>query len=177
MVWSSCCSNFANVKQLASVIVNSLGDLPGDKSFSIVEFASDGRVLSGLSSASQTLSTIGQMTYTGGLDDHPIGIRLCQQTLSLSPVANRIIVMITDGETGRPDGVTESSTAAAAAAAKYDGTHIISVQIPPDAPDTNENAGTFLSSISSDGEVLDIMDYNMMKVVQVQERVKQILCL
>mmetsp|Transcript_41798 Transcript_41798/g.87737 ORF Transcript_41798/g.87737 Transcript_41798/m.87737 type:complete len:676 (+) Transcript_41798:110-2137(+) len=168
--YSSCCNNFATVKALTSVIVNWLGDLPAGKSFSVVEFASDARVVSGLSSTAQTLATIGQLTFSGGLDNHASAIQMCQQTLSSSSLEKRVIVLITDGETGVPDHVAEGATEAAAYFAKADGIFIIPVLVSPDPPDTNEGATTLLSRISSDGQVFDFTDNNMSSARQVQEQ-------
>jgi len=167
--WNSCCNNFANVKELATVIVNLLGDLPVDISFSVVQFASDARVVSGLSSAGQTLSTIGQLTYSGGLDNHASAIDMCQQTLSSSSNEKRIIMLLTDGETGVSEYVPEGAAESAATSAKSEGTFIIPVLVSPDAPDTNEGAIPLLSRLSSSGEVFDFTDYDMAGVLQLQE--------
>lgn len=167
--WNSCCSNFANVKELATSIVRLLGNLPVDKYFSVVQFASDARLVSGLSSTGQTLSTISQLSYTGGLDNHASGIQKCQQTLSPSTSEKRIIMLVTDGETGTPDYVPAGAIESAATSAKNEGTFIFTVLVPPDAPDTNEGAIPIFSRISSNGEVFDFTDRDMSSVLQVQE--------
>mmetsp|Transcript_665 Transcript_665/g.1385 ORF Transcript_665/g.1385 Transcript_665/m.1385 type:complete len:231 (+) Transcript_665:1615-2307(+) len=168
--WNSCCSNFANVKELATSIVRLLGNLPVDKYFSVVQFASDARLVSGLSSTGQTLSTISQLSYSGGLDNHASAIHKCQQTLSPSTNEKRIIMLFTDGETGTPDYVPTGAIESAASSAKNEGTLIFTVLVPPDAPDTNEGAIPIFSRISSNGEVFDFTDRDMSSVLQVQER-------
>mmetsp|Transcript_27648 Transcript_27648/g.50360 ORF Transcript_27648/g.50360 Transcript_27648/m.50360 type:complete len:249 (+) Transcript_27648:2626-3372(+) len=167
--WRSCCSNFAYVKELATLIVNLLGDLPVDKSFSVVQFASDARVVSGLSSTAQTLSTIGQLTYSGGLDNHADAIQKCEQSLSSSFNEKKMIMLITDGETGVPAYVPEGATESAATSAKNKGTFIFPVLVSPDAPDTNEGAIPLLSRISSSGKVFDFTDNNVSSDLQAHE--------
>mmetsp|Transcript_2812 Transcript_2812/g.4363 ORF Transcript_2812/g.4363 Transcript_2812/m.4363 type:complete len:214 (+) Transcript_2812:1049-1690(+) len=175
--WRSCCSNFAYVKELATLIVNSLGDLPVDKSFSVVQFASDARVVSGLSSTAQTLSTIRQLTYSGGLDNHADAIQTCEQSLSSSFNEKKMIMLITDGETGVPASVPEGATESAATSAKNKGTIIFPVLVPPDAPDTNEGSIPLLSRISSSGKVFDFTDDDVSSDLQSQEELlNHVLC-
>lgn len=178
MAWSSCCSNFAKVKELITVIVNSLGDLPAEKSFSVVQFASDSRLVSGLSSTAQTLSTVGQLVYSGGHGDHSSAINTCRQSLSSSLFSDRknFIVLITDGKTSLPESVPDNAADLAAESAKNEGTFIIPVVIPPDAPDISQGI-PFLVGISSGGEIFDVRDYDVSKIQQLQERlVGQVSC-
>lgn len=156
--WNSCCSTFADAKELAKSIVNLLGGLPVEKSFSVVQFASDARVVSGLSSTPQTLSTISQLTYSGGLDNHASAIQMCQQTLSSSSYKKKIILLLTDGETGTPDYVPEGSAESGATSVKNEGTYIYPIFISPDPPDIRENTIFMLSRISSIGKVFDFTD-------------------
>lgn len=170
--WSSCCANFADVKELAASIVTSLGSVPADTSFAVVEFASDARVVSRSSPASLTASTIGRLTFSGGLDNHASAIQMCQQTLSSSSHERRIILLVTDGETGRPEYVPEGSTESAAAAARNEGTYIFPVLVPPDPPDANAFAVPRFRRISSSGEVFDFTnDGNAQSVSKVREEV------
>lgn len=178
MDWGSCCENFAKIQAYARVVVTSLAVLPADsKSFSVVQFASDGRIASGLASAGQAMSTISQLTYSGGLDDHPSGIKLCQDTLSASPIEQRFIVLITDGETGKPQNIADGSTEIAANDAKNAGSFIIPILVPPDAPETYESSIPLMERVSSDGEVLQVLDYDVDDTSLFQDKVlKQISC-
>lgn len=159
MAWSSCCSNFAKVKDLAKLLVNLIEGLPVNTDFSVVQFSSDARVVSGLSSAAQTSSTIDYMTYTGGLDNHGSAIQSCQQTLSSSPNDKRIIMLITDGQTGMPPDSSDESAELAANSAEGDGSVVVPVLVSPDPPDTNENAIPLMERISSDGRLFDFTEY------------------
>jgi len=175
--WGSCCDNFADIKRLTLLFVILLGNLPEDKDFSVVEFASDARVVSGLSSTGKAVSAVTRLSYSGGPDNHASAIEMCQQTLSLSSNRKRIIVLVTDGETGMPNNVPEGAAESAATSAKNEGTFIIPVLVSPDAPDTNEGAIPLMSRISSDGEVYDFTDYGVSSIAEVQERlIDQILC-
>lgn len=171
--FNSCCNNFANVRELSTAIVNSLGELPTEKSFSVVQFASDAQLVSGLAPFGETLSTIDQLIYSGGLADHSSAIATCQQSLYSSlyaPDRNRFIILVTDGNTGVPDYVPVGAAEASATSAKNEGTIIIPILIPPDSPDTNYQSIPFLIDLSSDGAIIDVTDYDLSKILQVQER-------
>lgn len=172
---SSCCDNFANVIQLATVIVNSLGDLPVSKSFSVVKYGTEAELVSNVSSTADTLSTIGQLLYSGGLDDYASGIAMCRQSLeygqSQVPASKKFILLITDGvmnATEISDNVTTSAQLAAASA-KSNGIIIIPVIVPPDLTVMSDEEIYELSGLSSNGDVYDFRDYNVSKVLQLKE--------
>mmetsp|Transcript_41802 Transcript_41802/g.87753 ORF Transcript_41802/g.87753 Transcript_41802/m.87753 type:complete len:1083 (+) Transcript_41802:251-3499(+) len=175
--WGSCCQNFADMKELAMVLAMVFGNLPGDNDFSVVQFASYARIVTELSSTGTAVVAIGSLTYTGGLDNHASGIEMCQQTLLSSSKSKKIILLVTDGEAGRPYDIPKGAAESAAESAKNDGVIIVPVLVSPDPPDTDENAITFLSQLSNDGEVFDFTGRGALSIGQVNDRlIGQISC-
>ena len=160
----SCCENFAKVKEFASIMVNLLGNFPSEKSFSIVQFATDARLVATLSSADDTVSTIDGLAYTGGMTNHESAIRTCQQTLpSFDDDRKNFIMLITDGLSSVPEYDPEGAAEAAATEAKYGGSFIIPVFI---SPDNDLSALEFMSRLSSDGIVFDVTDFDTLSSLQ-----------
>lgn len=168
----TCCNNFAKVQDFSSLIVNVLGDFPAKKSFSVVQFATDARLVSGLKSAEQTISKLEQLDYTGGLTNHGAAIRACQRTLpSSSGFRKNFIMLITDGVSSEPND-PEGYAEAAATAAKFDGTFIIPVFI---SPNNDWSALSFMMRLSSDGKVFDVTDFDSLNSLQ-DRLVDQVSC-
>eukprot|EP00984_Skeletonema_dohrnii_P014044 scaffold5867_cov81-Skeletonema_dohrnii-CCMP3373.AAC.1 len=80
----TCCNNFAFVKGFASLMIQSLSNFPADKTFSIVQFATEGQLISLMETNDEALSTIDQLYYTGGITNHAEAISECRRSLSAS---------------------------------------------------------------------------------------------
>jgi len=160
----TCCANFAKVKEFASIMVNLLSNFPSEKSFSIVQFATDAQLVRTLSSADDTVLTIDGLAYTGGMTNHESAIRTCQQTLpSFDDDRKNFIMLITDGLSSVPEYDPEGAAEAAATEAKYGGSFIIPVFI---SPDNDLSALEFMSRLSSDGIVFDVTDFDTLSSLQ-----------
>mmetsp|Transcript_4144 Transcript_4144/g.9394 ORF Transcript_4144/g.9394 Transcript_4144/m.9394 type:complete len:870 (-) Transcript_4144:132-2741(-) len=168
----TCCNNFANVKEFSSLMVNLLGDLNTEKSFSIVQFATDAQLISGLASADQTVPVIDQLDYTGGLTNHASAIQICQQTLPSEDNRKKFIMLVTDGVSSEPGFDPEGAAEAAATSAKSDGTFIIPVFI---SPNNDWSALSFMRRLSSDGEVFDVTDFDSLNSLQ-DRLINQVSC-
>eukprot|EP00581_Thalassiosira_minuscula_P010308 CAMPEP_0183710014 /NCGR_PEP_ID=MMETSP0737-20130205/5903_1 /TAXON_ID=385413 /ORGANISM="Thalassiosira miniscula, Strain CCMP1093" /LENGTH=892 /DNA_ID=CAMNT_0025938237 /DNA_START=120 /DNA_END=2798 /DNA_ORIENTATION=+ len=169
----TCCNNFADVKEFSSNMVNLLDNFPADKSFSVVQFATNAQLLNGLSSVTQTLSIIDRLDYTGGLTNHADAIKMCQKNLQSFGNRKKFIMVITDGKPSEPDYDPEGAALAAASSAKYDGTFIIPVFI---SPDNDWDAFAFMRKLSSDGKVFDVTDFGSLNMLQ-DRLVDQVSCL
>ena len=155
-------------------MVNALGQLPGEQSFSIVQFATDAALVSGLASADDTMFTIDALSYSGGVTNHADAINTCQQTLSVSPFPNRenFIMLITDGESSAPELDPEAAAEAAATNAKNAGTFIIPIFISP----TNDwDTLTFMRRLSSDNQVFDVTGFESLDSLK-DRLVNQVSC-
>ena len=168
----TCCSNFAKVKEFASVMVNLLGNFPAEKSFSIVQFATDARLVRTLSSADDTALTIDGLEYTGGMTNHESAIQTCQQTLPSLDDRKKFIMLITDGLSSVPEFDPEGAAEAAATEAKSGGSFIIPVFI---SPDNDLSALEFMSRLSSDGIVFDVTDFDTLSSLQ-DRLIEQVSC-
>lgn len=127
----TCCNNFSEVKDFLSLIVGLLGELPAEKSFSVVQFATEAQLVNGLSSVVRTLPVIDRLDYTGGRTNHADAIQMCQQVLPTWDDRKNFIMLITNGVPSEPGINPEGAAEAAARAAKADGTFIIPVFISP----------------------------------------------
>lgn len=184
----TCCNNFANVKDFSALVIDSLGDIPVEKSFSVVQFATSAQLLSGRSSAAQTLAIIDELDYTGGLTNHAAAIAKCRDGLasppgpagvpgaSALPWAPRdrrdVLVLVTDGVPSEPAADPEGAAAAAARRAKEDGIVVVPVFI---APDNDRSALAFMRGLSSDGTVFDVTDFGSLNNV-LDKLVNQVSC-
>ncbi|KAL3826917.1 hypothetical protein ACHAXA_005997 [Cyclostephanos tholiformis] len=153
----TCCTNFGKVKEFSSIMVNLLGNFPADKSFSVVQFATNAQLVRTLSSADDTISTIDRLEYTGGMTNHESAIQTCQQSLPSYDDRKNFIMLITDGLSSVPEFDPEGAAEAAATSAKSDGSFIIPVFI---SPDNDLSALEFMSRLSSDGIVFDVTDFD-----------------
>lgn len=159
----TCCTNFAKVKEFSSIMVNSLGNFPAEKLFSVVQFATDAQLVRVLSSADDTVLTIDGLEYTGGMTNHESAIQTCQQTLPPYDDRKNFIMLITDGLSSVPEFDPESAAEAAATNAKSDGSFIIPVFI---SPDNDLSALEFMSRLSSDGIVFDVTNFDTLTSLQ-----------
>ncbi|KAL9185642.1 LOW QUALITY PROTEIN: hypothetical protein ACHAXT_003419 [Thalassiosira profunda] len=184
------CRDFRTMLSFAFGMVAGLDDLEGESSFSIVTFASEARLVTGLSSAEEAASIITELKFRGG-DTHTAGaINECQKSLLASTTGRqRFILMITDGEPTEPGTWQEATALAeqAADSAKEDGTTIIPIFIAK-ADDSEENKGgfgthgtapderqgneeedealAFMEQISSDGKVFDVSGFDALYGLQ-----------
>jgi len=169
----TCCDNFGIVQEFSSLMVNSLGDFPAEKSFSVVQFATNAQLAGELASAEQTLTVIDRLDYTGGLTNHASAIQMCQGTLPSSGDRKNFIMLITDGISSEPFWDPEGEAEEAATSAKSDGTFIIPIFISPYANDWSALA--FMSRLSSDGKVFDVTDFESLNGLQ-DRLVDQVSC-
>lgn len=169
----TCCDNFSIVKEFSSLMVNSLGDFPAEKSFSVVQFATNAQLAGDLATAEQTLTVIDRLDYTGGLTNHANAIQMCQGTLPSSGDRKNFIMLITDGISSAPFLDPEGEAEKAATSAKSDGTFIIPIFISPYTNDWSELA--FMSRLSSDGKVFDVTDFESLDGLQ-DRLVDQVSC-
>jgi len=159
----TCCSNFANIKEFSALIVTSLGESSANTSFSVVQFATNAQLVSGLASADQTVPVFGRLDYTGGLTNHASAIQTCQQSFPSEGSMKNYILLITDGVSSQPDVDPEGSAEAAAATAKSRGTSIVPLFI---SKNNNLSALSFMRRLSSDGKVFDVADFASLNSLQ-----------
>ena len=165
----TCCGNFDNVKQFSSLIVGALADFDAEKSFSVVQFATNAQLVSSLSSGVQTMSVINQLDYTGGLTNHQAAIQACQGSLQSFDSRKNFILLVTDGvptvgSVAADVAAAEGAAEAAATSAKSAGTHIIPVFISPNGNDVS--ALNYMRRLSSDGKVFDVFDFASLNSLQ-----------
>ena len=144
----TCCNNFDSVKDFSKLMVNLLGDFPAEKSFSVVQFATDSQLASGLSSTADVLRVIDKLDYTGGLTNHASAIQRCERSLQSFTSRKKYIVLITDGVSTEPADDPEGAAKAAATSAKNDGVFILPIFI---SSDNDWSAQSFMRSLSSNG--------------------------
>lgn len=169
----TCCSNFKNVKSFGSTMVDLLGDFSADKSFSVVQFANNAQLVSGLSSAGQTSQVIDILQYTGGLTNHAAAINACQRTFPSFGTRKNFILLITDGVPTVPDYDPEGSAEYAASSAKRDGTFLIPVFISPYG--NNVSALSYMRRLSSDRQVFDVASFDSLESLE-DRLVTQVSC-
>jgi len=177
---STCCNNFAFIKGFASLMIRSLSNFPADKTFSVVQFATDGRLVSMMNSHVEALSTIDQLFYTGGITNHAEAISLCRQSLSASIAFQQaasgsvssasatprksVMMLITDGVPTTPENDPEGAAMSEAIKAKEEnGVFIIPVFI---SPRYDEDALSFMRGLSSDDKVFDVVDYESLETLK-----------
>jgi len=171
----TCCNNFAFIKGFASLMIRSLSRFPADKTFSIVQFATEGRLVSMMESHVEALSTIDELYYTGGITNHAEAISLCRQSLSASLAYQHfassasssssssssshksIMMLITDGVPTTPENDPEGTAMSEAIKARDEyGVFIIPVFI---SPRYDADAMFFMRGLSNDDKVFDVVDY------------------
>eukprot|EP00574_Skeletonema_japonicum_P010309 CAMPEP_0201736532 /NCGR_PEP_ID=MMETSP0593-20130828/40109_1 /ASSEMBLY_ACC=CAM_ASM_000672 /TAXON_ID=267983 /ORGANISM="Skeletonema japonicum, Strain CCMP2506" /LENGTH=462 /DNA_ID=CAMNT_0048230323 /DNA_START=60 /DNA_END=1444 /DNA_ORIENTATION=- len=154
----TCCNDFNTIKTFSQLIIGALAEFPAEKDFSIVQFATDASIVSRPQPANDALSTVNNLSYTGGITNHNAAISSCQQSLSSSqnPGRKNFIMLITDGEPTAPEN-PEAAATMAATQAKGDGILIIPIFISPwyDAA-----ALSFMRGLSSDDKVFDVTDFD-----------------
>ncbi|KAL7432869.1 hypothetical protein ACHAXM_003291 [Skeletonema potamos] len=168
----TCCNNFDTIKTFSQLIIRALAEFPAEKDFSIVQFASDASIVSRPQSANDALSTINQLSYTGGVTNHAEAIASCRQSLSSSqfPGRKNFIMLVTDGEPTAPENDPSGAATLAAAQAKNDGIFIIPIFISP-----TYTYDPFMSALSSDGKVFDVTDFDGLLNLQ-DDLVNQVSC-
>jgi hypothetical protein len=168
----TCCQGFAYIKGFASLLISSLSKFPSDKTFSIVQFANEGKLVSMMESTVEATSTIDELRYTGGITNHAEAIAACRQGLmgslafqQSSTPRKSIMMLITDGVPTTPENDPEGAALTEAMQAKEDGVFIIPVFI---SPRYDANAFSFMSELSSarGGEVFDVVDYESLDTLK-----------
>mmetsp|Transcript_23173 Transcript_23173/g.48952 ORF Transcript_23173/g.48952 Transcript_23173/m.48952 type:complete len:965 (-) Transcript_23173:77-2971(-) len=162
---NTCCHNFQAEVDFSRSIVESLGNLPTEKSFVIVQFGDWAVLASGLASYEDTYNSLNWLDYSGGATNHADAISLCQETLASSSYSDRenFIIIITDGVSTLPMVDPSGSALAAADAAKSAGTFVIPVFISPTYD--GDKIG-FMSDLSSKGEVFDVSDFESLSTIE-----------
>mmetsp|Transcript_2084 Transcript_2084/g.3816 ORF Transcript_2084/g.3816 Transcript_2084/m.3816 type:complete len:640 (-) Transcript_2084:202-2121(-) len=175
----TCCNNFAFVKGFASLMIQSLSNFPAEKTFSIVQFATEGQLISLMETNDEALSTIDQLYYTGGITNHAEAISECRRSLSASlafqqsaiatsdstfvPPKN-IMVLITDGKPTTPDDDPLGAAMKQARKAREENeVFIIPVFI---SPRYDSDALSFMRGLSSNDKVFDVVDFESLKTLK-----------
>ena len=180
----TCCNNFAFVKGFASLMIQSLSDFPADKTFSIVQFATEGQLISLMETNAEALSTIDQLYYTGGITNHAEAIAECRRSLSASHAFQQsasaasvphhnIMVLITDGKPTTPENDPLGAALSQARIAKEEnGLFIIPVFI---SPRYDGDALSFMRGLSSNDKVFDVVDYESLNTLR-DRLLKEVSC-
>ena len=183
----TCCNNFAFVKGFASLMIQSLSKFQSDQTFSIVQFATEGQLISLMQSDSEALSTIDDLYYTGGITNHAEAIRECRRSLAAShgfqnsnsaaatptETHQNIMMLITDGKPTTPEDDPFGAAKAEARKAKEEnGVFIIPVFI---SPKYDGEALSFMRGLSSNDKVFDVVDFESLKTLK-ERLVKEISC-
>ena len=163
------CNNFDKMTEFSVNLINKMEeDLDADKSFSVVRFSSDAELVSSLTSAENTVQVIEGLGFTGGATNTAEAIETCQSSFASSSFDRKnFILMITDGlpNCGWTCNSTEKDAEEEASAAKEAGTTIIPIFIDK-LKDIEKEGQKFMEKISSDGEVLDVTDFESLNTLQ-----------
>ncbi|KAL7499380.1 hypothetical protein ACHAWT_007395 [Skeletonema menzelii] len=180
----TCCNNFAFVKGFASLLIQSLSTFPADKTFSIVQFATEGQLISLMETNTEAISTIDELYYTGGITNHAEAISECrrslsashafQQTASATAVPHQnFMVLITDGKPTTPgDDPLGAALSQARIAEDENGLFIIPVFI---SPKYDEDALAFMRGLSSNDKVFDVVDFESLNTLK-DRLLKEVSC-
>ncbi len=154
----TCCNDFNTIRTFSQLIIGALAEFPAEKDFSIVQFATDASIVSLPQPATDALSTVNNLAYSGGITNHAAAISSCRQSLSSSqnPGRKNFIMLITDGEPTAPENA-EAAANLAATQAKSDGILIIPIFI---SPVYDAVALSFMRGLSSDNKVFDVTDFD-----------------
>lgn len=180
----TCCNNFAFVKGFASLMIQSLSTFPADKTFSIVQFATEGQLISLMETNTEAISTIDELYYTGGITNHAEAISECRRSLSASnqfqqtasataaPHQN-FMVLITDGKPTTPDNdPLGAALSQARKAEEENGMFIIPVFI---SPKYDGDALSFMRGLSSNDKVFDVVDFESLNTLK-DRLLKEVSC-
>lgn len=155
-----CCPNFSNALKFSEDLIDGLSDLPSDRDYSVVHYATAATVASTSESGPNAIDTIKNLNYSGGKTNLADAISSCQSTLDRLPRRSKnYIVVFTDGFPTQPTSemVAEGTAVSAAKNAKIQGTVIIPVLREDRKRDGFANALEFLrEDISSNGEVFSL---------------------
>mmetsp|Transcript_23427 Transcript_23427/g.46633 ORF Transcript_23427/g.46633 Transcript_23427/m.46633 type:complete len:753 (-) Transcript_23427:85-2343(-) len=170
----TCCNDFQSIKTFSQLMIRALDEFPAEKDFSIVQFATDASIASFPQPANAALSTVNNLSYTGGITNHAAAIASCQQSLSSSqnPGRKNFIMLITDGEPTAPENTAEAAANFMAAQAKSNGMFIIPIFI---SPTYDAYALSFMRGLSSDDKVFDVTDFDGLLNLQ-EALVNQVSC-
>ncbi|KAL3798986.1 hypothetical protein HJC23_005125 [Cyclotella cryptica] len=170
----TCCNNYADIIEFSKLMVLALDQFDAEKSFSVVQFATNAQLISNLATANDALDVLDNVRYTGGSTDFSDPIRLCQQSFESSsdPGRRNFIMLITDGlpATTTPDPVLVAQEEADIA--KNNGTFIIPIFI---SEYNDPYALAFMSALSSDGQVFDVTGFASLDTLK-DRLIEQVSC-
>ena len=168
----TCCENFRDIQDFTIDMVTALDKFDGDKSYSMVQFASGGTLEQFPSDKASTIDSVNQLDYTGGATNHGQAINKCRQALQDTTSNNKYMLVITDGVSTAGGDDPAGVAIDAANRAKEDDIFIIPVFVM-----TSENLGglDFMSEISSDGKVFNVTDFGSLNSLETQ-LVEQVSC-
>ncbi|EJK67196.1 hypothetical protein THAOC_11803, partial [Thalassiosira oceanica] len=167
----TCCENFRSIQDFTIDMVTALDSFNGDKSYSIVQFASSGSLVQSSGDKDSTIDSVNGLVYTGGFTNHAEAIGRCRNALSGTPDHNKYMILITDGVSTRPRPSPVDSAIASADLAKGDDINIIPVFITT----TSSGGLNLMSTISSDGKVFNVTDFGSLEALE-QELIEQVSC-
>ncbi|EJK44321.1 hypothetical protein THAOC_37148 [Thalassiosira oceanica] len=151
-------------------MVTELDSFNGDKSYSIVQFASSGSLVQSSGDKDSTIDSVNGLVYTGARTNHAEAIDSCRNALSGTD-HNKYMILITDGVSTLPQPGPINSTFASADLAKGDDINIIPVFITT----TSSGGLQVMSTISSDGKVFNVTDFGSLEAIE-QELIDQVRC-
>lgn len=156
-------------------MIQSLSEFPADKTFSIVQFATEGELISLMETNYEALSTVDQLFYSGGITNHAEAISECRRSLSASHAFQQsasaatvphqnIMVLITDGKPTTPeDDPLGAALSQARIAKEENGLFIIPVFI---SPKFDGDALSFMRDLSSNDKVFDVVDFESLNTLK-----------
>ena len=144
--------------------INRMVALPGDKSFSIVQFSDDANTMTDLADGNAAIDVLYDFVYVGGFTNTSDALMHCTSTFDGSSNI-RYTLLITDGVPTVPKPDPQGAATAASQEATAAGINIVPVYIDTQVSDETAidylrslgNTGTFLR-VGSFDELDDILD-------------------
>ena len=144
-----CCPNYyVTAKNFTIATINGVQSKTNG-TYGIIRFATDATIAQNLAPSTMAINAVNALSYSGGWTNTEAGIRNCDTVLG--PFGNRVIVIITDGNTTAcMQGVTgcpcqgcntpaTNTASAAALTARNNNITIISIGIGPEGDINNAN--------------------------------------
>ncbi|EJK53369.1 hypothetical protein THAOC_27211, partial [Thalassiosira oceanica] len=169
----TCCDEFRSIQDFTIDMVTALDSFDGQKSYSIVQFASSGSLVPSSGDKQSTIDSVNGLDYTGGFTNHAEAIDRCREALSSTSLgSNKYMLVITDAVSTRPSQDPVGSAIASADLAKGDDINIIPVFVMFPGQDSGLD---FMSTISSDGNVFNVTDFESLEFLE-QDLIEQVSC-
>ena len=161
------CKDYEKMKKFSMKMVEELDKIDAvEKRYSIVQFADDARVVSGLSAALGTITDLEGLDYTGGSTNTAAAFNECQSTFDSSAIRRKnFIIMITDGVPTVPGNNPSDDAEDAATRVKTTGTTIIPIFIQK-VKNNDDDALDLMDRFSSEGKYFDISDFDSLDLLQ-----------